>query len=102
MEIKFITIYTINLPHFSPLQEASVLQYLCCKINTDMAENQGNVSNLFVMDNFLSIKAREELGETDEIREESILAIQKWIEDEEKPYPLGIPLKLSKILMVFH
>jgi len=53
-----------------------------------MEENQEKMSRLSMLDDTLLIQARDELGETDEIREESILTIQEWIENEEKPYPL--------------
>ena len=63
-----------------------------------MEENQEKMSRFSMLDDTLLIQARDELGETDEIREESILTIQEWIENEEKPYPLGIPLKFDQSL----
>jgi len=52
-----------------------------------MEENKDSVSKL---DNILLVQAREELGETDELREECILTMRQWLQTEEKCYPLGI------------
>jgi len=41
-----------------------------------------------MIDNAFAIKAREELGETDELREECIQSIREWLETEKKSYPL--------------
>jgi len=50
-----------------------------------MEENKDSVSKL---DNILLVQAREELGETDELREECILTMRQWLQTEEKCYPL--------------
>lgn len=64
-----------------------------------MSENQGNFPNPSTIDNLIFIKAKEELGETDEIKKESILVIQDWLRTEEKGYPLGISLRFHQILL---
>ena len=51
---------------------------------------QDNNSRVSKTDNILLSKAREEFGETDELREECILMIQEWMQTKTITYPLGI------------
>jgi len=49
---------------------------------------QDNNSRVSKTDNILLSKAREEFGETDELREECILMIQEWMQTKTITYPL--------------
>lgn len=53
-----------------------------------MGKDQDDYTGVSKLDETFLIKARDELGETDELREECMVAIKEWIKEEEICYPL--------------